>query len=801
MPYRQIVDQALEINTAPTNSLTRRHLHISGVVQGVGFRPFLHNLAYELGLNGWVRNTSTGVELELQGATLQLDRFMARLKNDAPPLARILSLETQSIPLLTNQPTGLEIRPSLSESGRTLVSPDVATCSRCRQELFDPADRRYHYPFTNCTHCGPRFTIITDLPYDRPLTTMAAFPLCADCAAEYKNPDDRRFHAQPVACPACGPEIWYVSDSSEFRLQSALRISDSPIGDAALTAALRCMDEGGVVALKGLGGFHLACRADDSAAIQRLRVNKHRPAKPLAIMVRDVTEVAAYCHLSLAEESLLAAPEAPIVLLRKRTDTRAGQLAPEIAPKNGYIGVMLPYTPLHHLLLQAAAGPLVMTSGNPKGEPLCIDNEEAVAGLSAYCDGFLLHNRPIARRCDDSVMFVAQLPNRTVTQPIRRSRGLTPVPVLLPTDLALTTALVAAGADLKNVPAVAVERHVFLTQHIGDLSNLRAREEHHRTIADFEQFFRIQPQMAVCDMHPDYASSRYARQRAEAEGLPLLEVQHHHAHIAACLAENDRSGPAIGLSFDGTGYGLDGHIWGGEVLLADLANFRRLYHLEYLPLPGGDAATRHPYRITLAYLRTLLPELDANELLPDVSPGEVSILNTMLAQKLNTPLTSSMGRLFDAVSALLGLCREATHEAEAAIALEDAALSNDFDGPAYNFELADGEIRLRPLLAGLVADRQSGVPAPAIARRFHVTIAEMGLTAALAVRAETGVNQVALSGGVWQNRLLLELTVPRLETAGFTVLLHHLVPANDGGLAYGQVAVAAARLKKDDNRI
>ncbi|MBN1991402.1 MAG: carbamoyltransferase HypF [Anaerolineae bacterium] len=777
--------------------MARRRLQVSGVVQGVGFRPFLHNLAQQLDVSGWVRNTSIGVEMEVQGPAAKLDRFVSRLQQDAPPLARILELETTPLPVIIEQRPGLEIRPSQSRSGRTLVSPDVATCNECRRELFDPADRRYRYAFTNCTHCGPRFTIITNLPYDRPFTTMAAFPLCPNCAREYQNPADRRFHAQPVACPECGPVVWYT----QVNQTPALTV-DTPLGDAAVKAAVSCMENNGVVALKGLGGFHLTCRADNSLAVGRLRTNKHRPAKPLAVMMRSLAEVTDYCHAGPAEQALLAAPEAPIVLLRKRTDSAAKQLAPEIAPQNGYIGVMLPYTPLHHLLLQAAAAPLVMTSGNRQGEPLCIDNVEANEGLSSYCDGFLFHNRPIARRCDDSVMFIASLNHQTLIQPLRRSRGLAPLPVLLPKAVILEVPLLAAGADLKNVPALAVERQVFLTQHIGDLESLKAREEYVRAIADFEQFFHIQPQAIVCDLHPDYASSRYARRRAKDEGLPLLEVQHHHAHLAACLAENDCAGPAIGLCFDGTGYGLDGHIWGSEVLLADLRNFRRFYHLEYLPLPGGDAATRRPYRIAWAYLRTLLPDLDVSLFFPAVPEWEWSTLEAMLAQGLHTPFTSSMGRLFDAVSALLGLCWEATHEAQAAIALEEAALNSDFTGPAYTFTLADGQIRLGSLFAQIIEDRQNGVLVPNIARRFHQTIAELAVTAAKAVRDYTEaekrlVNQVALSGGVWQNRLLLEMAVPLLQQADFEVLLHHTVPANDGGLAYGQAAVSAARLRDE----
>ena len=776
------------------DSLVRWRLQISGVVQGVGFRPFLHHLARQLDLRGWVRNTSTGVEIELQGAGGALDDFLYYLRHEAPSLAHILDIEIVPTPTVANQAAGLEILPSQSQAGRTLISPDVATCRCCLAEVGDPGDRRYSYAFTNCTNCGPRFTIIHDLPYDRPLTTMADFSLCPACAAEYQAPDDRRFHAQPVACPTCGPKVWYTEAEGGLSL-----MAESTVDKAALAVAIARLDKGGIIALKGLGGFHLACRADQPEAVQRLRAKKQRPAKPLAVMVPGLIEAAQLCHVSPAEAGLLTSPEAPIVLLRRRTDGGASTLAPEIAPQNGYIGVMLPYTPLHHLLLQAAGGPLVMTSGNHSGEPLCIDNNEAWNKLQAYCDGFLIHDRPIARRCDDSVIAVAKLNNESVIQPVRRSRGLVPLPVLLPSAIGLEKPLIAAGADLKNVSAVAVERHVFLTQHIGDLTHFQTREEQARTIADFERLFRVTPQAVVCDLHPDYASSRYARQRAAQEELPLIEVQHHHAHIAGCLAENSQLGPVIGLSFDGTGYGSDGCIWGGEVLLADLCDFQRLYHLEYLPLPGGDAAARQPDRIALAYLRTLLPKLDPGPLLPGLAEREMQILETMLDRRLNSPLTSSMGRLFDAVSALLGLCHEVTYEGQAAIALEAVALNSDFNGPGYEFNLAGDQIKLASLFSQLIEDRRNGLPSADIARRFHRTIAQMAVMTAGVACLQTGgvkppVNKVALSGGVWQNRLLLEMTVPLLRQAGFEALLHHATPANDGGIAYGQAAVAAARL-------
>ena len=771
----------------------RWQLAIQGVVQGVGFRPFVHNLACRLRLGGWVRNTSTGVEVDLQGASEGLEAFLVELRDRPPPLARILDVQVSEAAGTGDGRIGVEIRESRTEVGRTLVSPDVATCDACLREMQDPADRRFGYAFTNCTHCGPRWTIVLDVPYDRSRTTMAGFPLCPACGREYGNPADRRFHAQPVACPACGPVLWY-SEGGDAQGPG----DRCPTGAEAVTAAARRMDRGGVLALKGLGGFHLSCRADQPGAVRQLRQVKRRPYKPLAVMVRRVETARAFCEVTPTEARLLGAPEAPIVLLRKRLCPEY-PLATEIAPGNACVGVMLPYTPLHHLLLTEADGPLVMTSGNPIGEPLCIDNAEAIQRLGAFTDAYLFHNRPIARRCDDSVMLVAGLPDASVTQPVRRSRGLAPLPVFLPEGVGVTVALAAAGADLKNVSAVAQDRQVFLTQHIGDLEHPAAREEQVEAILDLERMFRVHPEAVACDLHPGYASSRYARQRAQDEGLALVEVQHHHAHIAGCLAENDRTGPAIGLSFDGTGYGTDGRIWGGEVLLANLADFERVCHLEYLPLPGGDAAVRRPYRIAMAYVHCLLPNLDVRRFFPDVPEREFGMIETMVAQGLNSPLTSSIGRLFDAVSALLGLCREATHEAQAAMALEDAALRSRADGPCYDLPLDGDVIRVQSLFEGIVVDVQNGVPAPDIARRFHQSVAALCRAAARAAQAREAksgraVNQVALSGGVWQNRLLLEMTARVLRDEGFDVLVHHAVPANDGGLAYGQAAVAAGRM-------
>ena len=816
--------------------MERRHFTVNGIVQGVGFRPFVHHLARQLDLYGWVLNVSTGVEIELQGESDQLEQFAHRLQKEAPPLAYILSVESQPREVLANVQPELVILPSQNRPAtvaghiRTLIPPDAATCALCLAELGNPADRRYRYPFTNCTHCGPRYTIIHSLPYDRPLTTMADFPLCADCAAEYHHPDDRRFHAQPVACTVCGPEIWWSANGTIQQPDHKQNTTQM------IESAAHYLQQGQIIAIKGLGGFHLACRADHSAAIQRLRQAKARPHKPLAVMVTDCRMAAQYCQVGPAETQLLTSPAAPIVLLAKKTLPATSHLGDLVAPQSDTIGMMLPYTPLHHLLLQAVQGPLVMTSGNRRGEPLCIANPTAAEQLCGLVDGFLFHNRPIARRSDDSVVFVLPQPeteaNSTkhhqngatppgpVFQPVRRSRGFAPLPVLLPAQVAADKPLVAAGSDLKNVSAVAHGRQVFLTPYIGNLDSPSVRDVQQQTIAEFEWLFRIQPQAIVCDLHPDYASSRYARRRAQEEGLTLIEVQHHHAHIAACLAENNLAGRAVGLSFDGTGYGPDGTIWGGEVLLADLQDYERVYHLATLPLPGGDAAVRRPYRTAIAYLQTLCPQIDVAALFPFVSNTELQVWQTMIAQKMNTPLTSSMGRLFDAVSAILGLCQEATFEAQAAITLEHIARQSSADHH-YPFTITSGQIQVGELLAAITTARLQGRPVADIARGFHHTIAAMAVAVTETIRAggqwapaegptaaedpapaETstavaGSWPVALSGGVWQNRLLLELTIPRLNQAGFSVLLHRQVPANDGGLAYGQAAVAAARLKGD----
>lgn len=733
--------------------MDERHIRVRGAVQGVGFRPFVLRLARDLQLHGTVCNHSAGVDIALQGDNWQLDQFVERLQREAPPLAHILSVEQVCQSPTQALPNGMTITASrAAATDRTLILPDVATCPDCLAELCEPTDRRYRYPFLNCTNCGPRYSIIRDLPYDRPLTTMVDFEMCADCSAEYRTPADRRFHAQPTACPRCGPQLTMTI--------------------AAIAAALQA---GEVLAIKGIGGFHLACLASHDAAVARLRQLKRRPRKPLALMVRDVAMARQVGVVNSAESTTLQSAAAPIVLLEQHSPL------PTIAPYNSRIGVMLPYAPLHHLLLQAVGAPLVMTSGNQKGAPLWVEEQE----IDLDVDGAVGHDRPIANRCDDSVVIVTP---DGVAQAVRRSRGYAPLPILLPQRI--TQPVLATGADLKNVSALAVDDLAFLTPHIGTLDHPATRQFQQETVATFARLFHIAPKVVVCDAHPNYASSRFAKKYATEHALPLIEVQHHHAHIAACMADNGRQERVIGLAFDGTGYGSDGHIWGGEVLLADCAAFERPFHLQYLPLPGGDAATKQPARIAYSYLRTLL--VDEPPTLLGLAQSERMLLDKMLNKQINTPLTSSMGRLFDAVAGLLGVCESVTFEAEAAIALEWLAGQSCAAGH-YQFALQNGQILLAGLFRDVVAELLWGVDSADIAHRFHRTIAEIALQTSCAVRAQSGVSTVALSGGVWQNQLLLTMTLPLLREHEFEVLQHQHVPPNDGGLALGQVAIATAK--------
>ncbi len=769
----------------------RKQISVRGVVQGVGFRPFVYRLAHDHGLTGWVLNHSGGVEIEVEGAPGALDAFVNDLSAQAPPLARIVAVEVTDAPLEGSK--RFEIRHSVAQEGRyQLISPDIATCADCVRELLDPDDRRYRYPFTNCTNCGPRFTIIRDIPYDRPLTTMQPFIMCPDCQGEYDDPLDRRFHAQPNACPVCGPHVWIEESAAP-----GTRITER---DGAMHLAGQMLVEGKVLAIKGLGGFHLACDATNAATVQLLRARKGRPAKPLAVMMASLDEVRRHCTVSDEEEEMLFSQQCPILLLRWRQDST---VAREVAPNNRYLGIMLPYTPLHHILLRDVKRPLVMTSGNLSEEPIAQDNDEARRRLGPLADALLLHNRDIYARYDDSVWF-SPLSTHPSPQPIRRSRGYAPFPVRLPFK---TAQILAVGAELKNTFCLTRDDFAFLSQHIGDMENLETLEHFETSIELFQHLFRVEPERIAYDLHPDYFATKYAMSEFSDPGS-RIPIQHHHAHIAACLVDNgwpSDCGPVIGVAWDGTGYGLDGRIWGGEFFVGDYRGFRRAAHLETLPMPGGDAAILNPWRLALGYVYALtgkLPDLPPSsaEPGPGISDQERRIVRQQVDRGLNTPLTSAAGRLFDAVAALIGVRQRVTYEAQAAIELEmlatrwQAERRTGDPPPAYPFALREGQdgavIGLGALLGAIQADLAAGRGQAEIGWRFHHTLAELIVLVCQRIAAETKLGTVALSGGCFQNRLLLELAVPRLEQAGFRVLLHRQVPCNDGGISLGQAALA-----------
>ncbi len=782
--------------------LSARHIHITGVVQGVGFRPFVYGLAARYDLRGWVCNTSAGVDIEVDGPRETLDRFEAALTAEAPLLARIDAVEVAEIN--SNGFSAFEIRHSVARPDDFLpIAPDITLCEDCRRELFDPRDRRYLYPFINCTNCGPRFTIIKDVPYDRPLTTMADFNMCEDCAREYADPSNRRFHAQPVACPNCGPEVWLVDSQLPA-------VDNNPAavvrGEAAIAQARDLLAAGKIIAIKGLGGFHLACDATNDEAVAELRRRKGRIDKPFALMAPSVENIEQFCEVAPEERALLESKEHPIVLLGKKPaqqpparEALAKMLISEhVAPRQSTLGVMLPYTPLHELLFHPASSiphPLVMTSGNYSEEPIATDNDEASDRLAPLADAFLLHNRDIHIRCDDSVVRVYE--GREL--PLRRSRGYAPYPVKLPFNV---PTVLAAGAELKNTFCVTRDGYAFLSHHIGDLENYETLKSFEDGIAHFERLFRIKPEIIAYDLHPNYLATRYALERAERDGLRALGVQHHHAHIAACLAENNwhSDRPVIGVAFDGTGYGTDGAIWGGEFLIADYRGFERAAHLDYLLLPGGDAAVRHPYRIALSYLRYAGVAWE-DDLAPvqAASSIEQAAIRKQIESGLNAFPTSSMGRLFDAVASICGVRQSVNYEGQAAIEFE--ALADEAEEGCYGFDIvaepgstARGGycIKAGGAVRAVLADVRSGVPTPLISARFHNGLAQLVLEMCEKIRRERGLHEVALSGGVWQNVTLLRKTLDRLRAAKFSVYVHHLVPPNDGGLALGQALITAA---------
>jgi hydrogenase maturation protein HypF len=751
--------------------MERRAIVIRGIVQGVGFRPFVYNLAARLHLGGFVRNQAGAVQIEVEGAPPALDRFLGELADRPPPLAQIEHLSWESCPAQGDDEFRIETS-TADAATPVFISPDVATCPDCRAELFDPANRRHRYPFLNCTNCGPRLTIITGAPYDRPRTTMVTFAMCPACRAEYDDPADRRFHAQPTACADCGPSLRLLDAAGQPIA------TDDPL--AHFAAALR---DGRIGALKGLGGYHLACAARNPAAVAELRRRKHRDEKPFAVMVPDLATAGAVAEVTPEERALLLSPRAPIVLLRKRV---SGTVAEEVAPRNPYLGVMLPYTPLHHLLLRAAGGgPLVMTSGNRSDEPIAYRDDDATERLASIADLFLVHDRPIHVRCDDSVTRVVA----GAELPVRRSRGYAPRPIELPFDC--PRPILAVGGQLKATFALGRGRQAFLSHHLGDLDHYEAYRAFEKDVALYEQLFGVAPQLIAHDLHPDHATTHYARDRSARLGTPLLAVQHHHAHLASCLAENGLNEPAVGVSFDGTGFGTDGAVWGGEFLVGDYRTVRRAAHLRYVGLPGGDRAIREPWRMAVAHLADAGVESPA--LKARLLPVEVRTVRRMLERGLNTPPTSSAGRLFDTVATLAGVRDRVSYEGQAAVELEWLASGVAPDG-AYPFDLGGSPLVVdtRPIIRAVVADVARGGGAALVARRFHSTMVDMIAAVCGRLRVETRLGVVTLSGGVFLNALLTTEVSARLAADGFRVYRHRLVPPNDGGLSLGQLAIAAA---------
>jgi len=740
----------------------RLQVTMRGAVQGVGFRPFVYRLATELGLTGWVRNSSAGLVIEAEGTPAELDRFLQRLASEKPAAAVVLETRTTMVAAAGYSQFQIVSSDETLERTTSLL-PELATCRECLAETFDPANRRYRYPFTNCTNCGPRFTIIEDIPYDRRHTTMRGFAMCAECFAEYSDPGNRRFHAQPNACSRCGPRLW-----AETPGDASGNWTSMPSEEAILEAA-RALQEGGIVALKGVGGFQLLTDARQPEAVERLRQRKQREAKPFALMMPGIETVRHYCDVSMEEQRLLESPAAPIVLLKPICRPMDG-LAANVAESSPYLGVMLPYSPLHHLLMKEFPFPIVATSGNVTDEPIAIDNQEARARLGAIADVFLMHNRPIARPCDDSVARLV----RGRASVMRRARGYAPLPVFVGRDL---PAVLAVGGHLKNTVAIAVGQQVFLSQHVGDLDTVEARGAFERAIDDLCRLYRFKPEVVACDLHPDYASTRWAQEC----GLPLVQVQHHHAHVAACAAENGIEGPYLGVSWDGTGYGLDGTVWGGEFFRAHGTQFERVAHLRPFRLPGGEAAVREGWRSAAS----LIWESCGPHAVP-LPPQRQPILR-MLDRGVNAPWTTSVGRLFDAVASIAGIADQSRFEGQAAMSLERAIDSLSTE-ESYDLAAAGDCGDWAPLIEAVRQDVARNEPKARVAARFHNALANW----ILAVAERVGEHQVVLSGGVFQNGYLVERTSAILEARGFRVFTHRFVPPNDGGIALGQAVLAEA---------
>ncbi len=782
-------------------SARRVEITVRGVVQGVGFRPFVYNSARSLALAGWVLNEADAVRIQVQGPGVSVQSFLERLQKEHPPQAQLEQLLVHDVPVLEICETAFEIRRSdACASPQPTIPADLATCPDCVAEVHGEGERRFGYPFTNCTNCGPRWSIVEQLPYDRPRTAMRLFEMCDDCRREYDNPADRRFHAQPIACPACGPQLELLDVAGNRLLERT----------AALDAAAEMVRNGGILALKGLGGFQLLVDATNQEAVCRLRQRKRRPDKPFAVMLRDVAEIRRHCVVDEAEAIELGSPAAPILLLRRHVDSSeddafcaggtpavrlAGRrctdlpeddaLAQAVAPDNPTLGVMLPYTPLHHLLLERFGRAVVCTSGNVADEPMATATEHAVQRLGRIADQILTHDRPIVRPVDDSVARVGS----DGLQILRRARGYAPLPIRMAHEV---PTILAVGGHLKNTVALSLGRHVILSPHIGDLDNILGVQVHEQAIRDLLRFFDVQPDAVACDLHPDYASTRVAERLAAQWQVPLVRTQHHHAHVAACAAEHAWTEPLLGLAWDGTGYGPDRTVWGCESLACDGGRFTRFAHLKTFPLPGGDAAARQPRRAALGVLYQMHGDAAVRWAKTWFTEAELRVLMAALARGSLFPRTSSLGRLFDAVAVLCGLPAKVSFEGQAAMALEFAV--DPSETSAYDLPLQAGEPVLMdwaPLMQGVIGDLQSGESANTIAARFHNALAE----AAVAVAERAGLKTVALTGGCFQNARLTRQVAKRLGEAGFQVLMHRRVPPGDGGIALGQIVIAAGILK------
>ncbi len=758
-------------------AFTRVRIEIEGIVQGVGFRPFIYRLAGRHGVSGWVRNTPGGVLLEAEGVQVNLSAFLRDIEREAPPLAAVTSLRKKWLPPVGER--GFLILPSSAGENQVQIAPDGDVCEECLQELFDPGNRRYRYPFINCTNCGPRYSIITGIPYDRPFTTMAPFVMCDACRVEYENPADRRFHAQPNACPACGPRL-RLTDSEGRDVDTH--------GDASLQRAVDLLREGRILAVKGVGGYHLAVDPCNDGAVRELRRRKERDEKPFALMSPTLAEIERHVSCHELEKRLLSGPERPIVLLPKRDGS---PVSPLVAPANGYFGMMLPATPLQHLLLRDTFTALVMTSGNRSDEPILFRDRDAFEGLAGVADYFLSHDRDIQSRADDSVIRVFQ------GNPLflRRSRGYVPRAISLP---AAQKSVLAVGGELKNAVCLTRGEKAFLSQHIGDLKNSATHRSLEATVTHLTKILEVAPVAVAHDLHPDYLSTGFA---GEYGGVPRIAVQHHHAHMASCMAENRLEGELIGVVFDGAGFGLDGNIWGGEFLLGSYRSFQRRGHFRYVPMPGGDAAAREPFRMAIAYLYDFCGEGLFELGLPclgETTAREQKLFLAMLGQGINSPLTSSCGRLFDAVAALIGLRTRNAYEGQAAIELEALAErgASDWDYPCAIFtEAGNCVVDFRPTIGAILSDLAAGEPPPVMARRFHDTLAAAAVDVCGKIRRESGSERVVLSGGVFQNKMLTERLHDLLTAEGFQVFTHRLAPPNDGGLALGQAVVAGHAIR------